>query len=66
MAVKIEVTVECPMVPKFLRCGRDVMVDIKEFTDEQLEQIGKDWTRQLIEEAHKRQKSQLANKAEGE
>lgn len=54
MSVEIKVKVECPTVPKFLRFGSAVMVDIKEFTDEQLEQIGRDWTRNLIEAARKR------------
>jgi hypothetical protein len=49
-----------PMVPNFIRISEvkslsgGGTIDIKDFTDEELRQIGKDWTDALIRNAKQR------------
>lgn len=57
MGIRVTVNVECPKVPNYLRLKSDVAIDIKEFTDDQLREIGQQWTMQLIKAAHERQKA---------
>lgn len=56
MSIKVTVNVECPRVPNFLKLGREVSIDIKEFSDDELREIGQQWTIQLLKTAHQRRK----------
>lgn len=61
MQKKIEVTIEAPETPLFLRNlvkGRDkaILIPIQDLTDEELAEIGKEWTARLIKKARKRRK----------
>lgn len=61
MQIKKEVKIEIPAVPNFIRVsvggeverGRE-MVNIEEFSKEELEEIGKQWTYNLIAQANQR------------
>ena len=51
--MKIEVEVKIPMVPNYITAGTQ-QLDVKDFSDEQLREIGKLWTERLVEHAAKR------------
>jgi hypothetical protein len=48
-----KVAVKIPMVPNFIKVG-DKPTSIEKFTDDELKEIGKEWTIKLIETAKKR------------
>lgn len=50
--MKKEVEVLIPRVPNFINAGKE-MVPIGEFTDDELEKIGREWTANLLEKARK-------------
>lgn len=61
MKKKIEVEIEAPIVPNFLRNivkGREkaLLIPIQDLSDEELEEIGKEFTRNLIKQARKKTK----------
>lgn len=60
--------IETPGVPNYLRLVgqkfQKELVDITSFTDEELCEIGKDWTEKLIKNAQKRRKEQESFKLE--
>lgn len=45
--------IQIPSTPNFLRVGESV-VPLHVFSDEQLEILGREWTRKLVEKARKR------------
>lgn len=47
------IPVEIPETPNFIRVGNNPY-PIKDFTIEELEDIGREWTKKLIEKANKR------------
>lgn len=63
MPIKVTVAVECPRVPNFLKMGREVAIDIKEFSDDELREIGRQWTIELLKAAHQRRKNAEAQNA---
>lgn len=63
MSIKVTVNVECPKVPNFLKMGREVAIDIKEFSDDELREIGQQWTIELLRTAHQRRKNAEAENA---
>lgn len=47
-----------PMIPSFIRDSQDNAISLADLSDEQLVEIGKQWTQALIHKAHvKRQES---------
>ena len=56
MKKKIEVDVEIPMTPNFIQVAKNPyqVVPVQDFTDEELQEIGEEWTRKLIEKANTR------------
>ena len=50
--ITIKQPVEIPKTPNYLRCGKNV-ISIKEFSDEQLKEIGELWVQDLINKKHK-------------
>ena len=61
MKKKIEIEIEAPTVPNFLRNivkGRDkaILVPVQDFTDDELRKIGEEWTELLIKNAKKKRK----------
>ena len=62
MKKKIEITIEVPITPNFLRNrveGREkaVLIPIQDFTDDELKEIGLEWGEKLIKEARKKRKN---------
>ncbi len=51
--MKVEIEVTIPMVPNFIKVGSENR-DIKDFTDDQLRAIAKEWTDNLLSNAAKR------------
>lgn len=61
MKKKIEVQIEAPTVPNFLRnivTGREkaILIPIQDLTDEELREIASEWTENLIKAARKKRK----------
>ncbi len=57
----IEVEIEAPMVPNFLRNivkGREkaILIPIQDLTDEELQAVGDEFTKELIKKAKKKRK----------
>lgn len=51
--MEIKVEVKIPSVPNFFRIGDGLeSIPVQDFTDDQLRQIGAEWTEKLIEAAH--------------
>ena len=64
MKRKIEVEIEPPTTPNFLRNkvkGREkaILIPIQDLTDEELEEIGKEFTENLIKSAKKKRKYKI-------
>ncbi len=62
MKKQISVDIESPDPPNFLRNlvkGREkaILIPIQDLTDEELEQLGKEWTENLIKKAQKKRKN---------
>lgn len=62
MKKKIEVEIECPTLPNFLRNivkgrGKAILIPIQELTDDELAEIGAEFTKKLIASAKKKRKS---------
>lgn len=51
--MKIEQEVEIPMTPNFIKVG-DTHKPITDFTDDQLREIGKEWTEALVKKSRTR------------
>lgn len=51
--MKKQMDVEIPMVVNFIKVG-GVQVDVKDFTDDELAQIGGEWAANLIANAKRR------------
>ena len=47
------IPVEIPSIPNFIKVGGNTF-PIKEFTEEELKDIGEEWTKKLIEKAKKK------------
>lgn len=61
MKKQIEVEIECPTIPGFLRNivqGREkaILIPISDLTDEELAEVGKEFTAGLIKKAKKGRK----------
>lgn len=59
MKKQVEIEIEVPAIPNFVRNlvkGRDkaILVPISDFTEEELRQIGKEWTEKLVKQAKKK------------
>lgn len=54
----IEVTVEIPIVPNFLKVN-GISTSVIQLTKEQLKKVGEMWTEKLIENAIKKQEESL-------
>ncbi len=52
--MKIEVDLVLPMQPNYLKTVTGQTVDVSDLNDEQLQEIGKQWTVQLIQHARDR------------
>ena len=56
--MKKEIQIEIPSVPNFIKVAgelvSEVVVDISDFTDEELKEMGNEWTENLLENARKR------------
>lgn len=48
-----KVAVVIPMTPSFIKVGNE-SISIKKFTDDELREIGKEWTEKLIMNARKK------------
>ena len=46
--MKIQIDVEIPSIPSFIKVGNDSR-SIKDFSEEELRQIGIEWTDKLVE-----------------
>lgn len=47
-----KIKIECPIVPNYLRVeGMEEAIRISEFTEEELLEIGKEWTEELIKKS---------------
>ncbi len=51
--MKKEIEISLPSIPNFLKVG-EVVLDISDFSDDELQQIGKEWTEKMIKLAHDR------------
>lgn len=51
--MKKEIKVEIPSTPNFIKVG-EVVVSIEDFTDEELKELGKEWTEDLLKKAQKK------------
>lgn len=61
MKKKIEVQIEPPTIPSFLRNvvkGRDkaLLIPIQDLSDEELQELGKEFTKKLIKTAQKKRR----------
>lgn len=54
MIKQIQVTVEVPDTPNYLRYGDRKVLPISDFTEAELREIGKQWTENLVKKAKKR------------
>jgi hypothetical protein len=55
MKKSIDINIEIPSVPNFLRSkDQHSVISIKDFTKKELEVIGAEWTKALIKQAQKR------------
>jgi len=55
--VKTQMEIVLPMRPNFIRTPhKDVSVPVADLTDDQLREIGKEWTEALIQKARQRRK----------
>ncbi len=54
--MKKSLEVKIPLTPNFIRCGND-SIPIEDFTEEELTELGRRWTENLIEKAKKKQVS---------
>jgi hypothetical protein len=51
----LEVKIEVPLTPSYLRYGDRKTLHISEFSEEELKQIGKEWTAELIRRSKKKE-----------
>ena len=51
--MKKEIKIEIPSTPNYIKVG-DVALGIEEFTDDELKQLGTEWTEELIKKAGKK------------
>lgn len=61
MKKQVEIQIEPPTTPNFLRNvvkgrGKALLIPIQDLTDEELGEIGKEWTTLLIKNARKKRK----------
>lgn len=54
MKKTLEIELEIPMTPNFIRYGERKHIPIQDFTIEELREIGKQWTENLIKAAKKK------------
>lgn len=54
MIKQIQITIEVPDTPNFLRYGDRKVLPISDFTEAELREIGKQWTESLVKKAKKR------------
>lgn len=53
--MKTEVELECPLVPNFVRVkGTQHSIPIKNLSVSAIRQLGKEWTRRLLEKSKKK------------
>jgi len=45
-----KITVHCPLVPNFIKTDYE-MISIADFTEDELREIGKEWTEELIKKS---------------
>lgn len=62
MKRKIEVEIEAPEPPNFLRNvvagrGKAILIPIQDLTDEELQQLGEEFTKEMIKNARKKRKA---------
>ena len=60
MIKQIQITVEVPDTPNYLRYGDRKVLPISDFTEAELREIGKQWTTNLVKKAgrYKNQRKQ--------
>lgn len=61
MKKKIEVEIEAPMIPNFLRNivksrEKAILIPIQDLTDEELREVGNEWVENLVKAAKKKRK----------
>lgn len=54
---QVQVGIELPMSPNFIRLTHGGTKDIALMSDDELQRIGEAWTKELIRRAHKRRES---------
>lgn len=52
----LEIEIEIPMVPNFIRYGERKTLPVSHFSDEELKEIGIAWTAELIKKAKQMRK----------
>jgi len=52
----LEVQIEIPLTPNFIRYDQRKIIPIWQFTEEELREIGKEWTEALVKSAAKKRK----------
>ena len=52
------VKIQCPSVPNFVRDENDRVFPVSSLTDDEIRQLGKEWTARLIERAKFRRDQQ--------
>lgn len=56
----LEVNIEIPMTPNFIRYGERKNLPIADFTEKELREIGKQWTENLVKAAKKKREKPKA------
>ena len=54
----IKVKIKCPSVPNFVRDENDRVFPVSSLTDDEIRQLGKEWTERLIERAKLKREQQ--------
>ena len=54
----IKIKIQCPNVPNFVRDENDRVFPVSSLTDDEIRQLGKEWTERLIERAKLKREQQ--------